>query len=274
MMPAAIIDTHCHLDVSEFDADRDAVMARALLAGVSDIVVPAIRRASWNALLDFCASRSCLHPALGLHPVYLVEHRDEDIPALDAALAARRPVAVGEIGLDYYLRDLDRKRQRALCGAQLDLAVRHDLPVILHVRKAHDDMLAMLRERSVTGGIVHAFNGSEQHGLKYAELGFALGFGGMLTFERSRKLRNLAAALPLNALVLETDAPDMTPAAHRGRRNSPEYLPECLAALAEVRGMPVEEVARATSDNAIAALNLQRATKPSPGGEGAAGNAR
>lgn len=256
MSPPALIDTHCHLDVAAFDPDRDEVIRRARAAGVTGIVVPAIRRATWHALVALCAARDDLHPALGLHPVYLAEHGDEDVVELDVQLGTHRPVAVGEIGLDYFLRDLDRARQRTLCAAQLALAARHRLPVILHVRKAHDDMLALLREYRVPGGIAHAFNGSEQQARHYIELGFALGFGGMLTFERSRKLRGLAANLPIESIVLETDSPDMPPVAHRGGRNSPEYLPECLAALAEVRRLPADDVAKITSNNAIAALGL------------------
>jgi TatD DNase family protein len=256
MSAAAIIDTHCHLDVAEFDADRDAVIERARKAGVSDIVVPAIRRDTWTELLDFCDTKTFLHPALGMHPVYLKHHRDEHLEELDRLLTERRPLAVGEIGLDYFIRELDRKRQRQLCAAQFELALRHHLPVILHVRKAHDDMLALLREHGVSGGIVHAFNGSIQQGEKYIELGMCLGFGGMLTYARSRKLRTLAAKLPLDAIVLETDAPDLTPEAHRGKRNSPEFLPECLASLAEVRALPEPDVAAITSANARAVLNM------------------
>lgn len=254
MKPPAIIDTHCHIDVGDFDADRDAVIARAREAGVAAIVVPAIHREGWPALIELCRSREGLHPALGLHPVYLARHRDEDVGELERMLERHRPLAVGEIGLDFLRRDLDRDRQLALCAAQLDLAVKFDLPVILHVRKAHDEMLALLAAHNVRGGIAHAFNGSIQQGGKYAEFGFRLGFGGMLTYERSRRLRTLARELPLSSIVLETDAPDMAPASHHGERNSPEYLPECLAALAAVRDLPAAEVARQTSANARAAL--------------------
>lgn len=256
MSVATIIDTHCHLDVTEFDADRDTVIERARNAGVTDIVVPAIRRDTWVELIDLCAGHPFLHPALGMHPVYLEHHRDKHLVELDRLLTERRPLAVGEIGLDYFIRDLDRARQRQLCAAQFELAQRHHLPVILHVRKAHDDMLTLLRELPVIGGIVHAFNGSIQQGEKYIELGMCLGFGGMLTYTRSRKLRALAVALPLEAVVLETDAPDMTPEAYRGMRNSPEFLPECLASLAALRALPEHDIAAITSANARAVLRM------------------
>jgi TatD DNase family protein len=165
-------------------------------------------------------------------------------------------VAVGEIGLDYFVADLDRDRQRGFFSAQLAIARDADLPVLLHVRKAHDQVLAALKLGDVRGGIAHAFNGSLPQARQYIDLGFKLGFGGMLTYERSRKLRALAHALPLSAIVLETDAPDMTVARHRGGRNSPEYLPDCLTALAEVRAEDPREVAAQTTRNAREVLRL------------------
>lgn len=251
-----LIDTHCHLDVAEFDADRAAVLARARAAGVDAIVVPGVQAATWEGLWAFCAGDPGLYPALGLHPVYLDTHTADDLQALQTWLAGRRPVAIGEIGLDYHVPGLDRARQQRLFEAQLAIARAAGLPVILHVRKAHDAVLGALKRVRVRGGICHAFNGSLQQAGQYLDLGFRLGFGGMLTFERSRRLRALAQALPAEALVLETDAPDMTVAQHHGERNSPEYLPYCLAALAAVRGEPEESVATVTTANARAALGL------------------
>jgi TatD DNase family protein len=251
-----LVDTHCHLDVEEFDADRDAVIARAQTAGVRQMVIPAVDAAHWDGLLALCHRRPGLYPALGMHPVYLPRHRREHLHALAAALTAERPVAVGEIGLDFYIADADREAQRALFAAQLDIAGEAALPVILHVRKAHDDVLAMLAKHPVKGGIVHAFNGSLQQAERYLQLGFKFGFGGMLTYARSRRIRALARELPIEAIVLETDAPDMTVASHHGERNSPEYLPECLQALAEVRAENPGRLARQCTDNARDVLNL------------------
>jgi TatD DNase family protein len=251
-----LIDTHCHLDISEFDADRDAVIERARAAGVVQMVVPAVDAAHWDGLIALCATRSCLYPALGLHPVYWRSHTREHLTALVEALESWRPVAVGEIGLDYYIAGADRDIQRHLFAAQLDIAADAGLPVLLHVRKAHDDVLGMLKRHRVRGGIAHAFNGSLQQAYKYLELGFRLGFGGMLTYPRSRRIRALAQALPPEAIVLETDAPDMTVASHHGQRNSPEYLPECLAALAEVRDEAPQALARQTTANARDVLGL------------------
>ncbi len=251
-----LIDTHCHLDCPEFDPDRAAVLARTRAAGVVQLMIPAIHRAGWPGLLALCETDADLHPALGLHPVYLDQHRDADLPALERAIADKRPLAVGEIGLDYFVPDLDRDRQQALFEAQLAIARSAGLPVLLHVRKAHEQVLAALKRCPVRGGIAHAFSGGIAEARRYLDLGFALGFGGMLTFERSTRLRALAAVLPVEAIVLETDAPDLTVAAHRGERNSPQYLPDVLAALAQVRGKPPDWLAERTSATARSVLGL------------------
>jgi TatD DNase family protein len=251
-----LFDTHCHLDVAEFAADRDAVLARTRAAGVARLLVPAVDAPGWGALLALCRSEPGLYPALGLHPVYLEQHGEGALAALECTLAAARPTAVGEIGLDYHVAALDRARQQALFEAQLTIARDADLPVVLHVRKAHDAVLAALRRIRVPGGIAHAFNGSLEQARQYLALGFRLGFGGMLTYERSRRLRHLARELPLEAIVLETDAPDLPGARHRGERNSPEYLPEVLAALADVRCEDPAFLAERTTRNALEVLRL------------------
>jgi len=252
-----LIDTHCHLDVAAFDEDRDRVLNRARQAGVTRIVVPGIAAAGWERLLALCTGEKGLYPALGLHPLFLDRHRPADLPALATAIARHAPVAVGEIGLDFYPPDVDREGQTALFEAQLRIARESSLPVLLHVRKAHDETLKLLRRfRLPRGGICHAFNGSLQQARQYIDLGFKLGFGGMLTHERSHKLHRLARELPLEALVLETDAPDMPPASHRGQRNSPEYLPEVLQTLARLRVQDATEIAAQTTANAIDLLEL------------------
>jgi TatD DNase family protein len=251
-----LIDTHCHLDIEVFDADRDQVLAHCRKAGIRRIVVPGITAHGWDRLEIVCDTAPELFPALGLHPVFLEQHSAGDMAILETRLRQRRPLAVGEIGLDFYLRKLDRGRQQALFEAQLGVARTAGLPVILHVRKAHDEVLASLRRIRVSGGICHAFNGSLQQAERYLELNFKLGFGGMLTYPRSHKLHRLAAALPIDALVLETDAPDMTVARHRGQRNSPEYLPEILQTLAEVRGENVEYLTMCTTANTEAVFSF------------------
>ena len=253
-----LIDTHAHIDIPAFDADRDAVLARCQQSGITRIVVPGITATAWDKLRETCYASPLLFASYGLHPVYLVQHGVNDVQALDEYIARHRPIAVGEIGLDYFLPELDRDHQRALFEAQLSVAANAGLPVLLHVRKAHDAVLTALRKTPVTGGICRAFNGSLQQAQQYLDLGFKLGFGGMLTFERSHKLHRLAQQLPLEAIVLETDAPDMTVASHHGQRNSPEYLPECLQALADLRAEDVTDIAAQTTANAEAVLDFSR----------------
>ena len=252
-----LIDTHCHLDVRAFDADRDAVLARARTAGVAAQVVPAVDAEGMAGLLALCAREAGLFPALGLHPIYLEHHSDADLTMLERLVGEHHPVAIGEIGLDYYVEGVDRAGQQRLFEAQLTIARDAGLPVLLHIRKAYDEVSATLRRVGFQhGGIAHAFGGSLEQAKRFMDLGFKLGFGGTVTYPASKRIRRLAAALPLEALVLETDAPDLAVAAHRGERNSPEYLPQVLAALAEVRAQPAVEIAAATTATATGLLRL------------------
>lgn len=251
-----LIDTHCHIDDHSFDVDRERVLSRCHELGVTRMVVPAVDAEGWEPLLQLCSSHDGLYPALGLHPVFFRRHTLEQLDLLADMVDLYPPVAIGEIGLDYYIDDPEPEHQELLFRRQLKIAQEHNLPVLIHCRKAHDRVLAMLHETPPCGGIVHAFNGSEQQARQYLDLGFKLGFGGMLTYERSTRLRKLACALPREALVLETDAPDMTVASHHGERNSPEYLPQCLEALAQVRGEDIEELATQTTLNALEVLRL------------------
>ncbi|MDR2030917.1 MAG: TatD family hydrolase [Azoarcus sp.] len=245
-----LIDTHLHLDATEFDADRAAVLARARARGVAGFVVPAVERAGFGKVLALAAAEPDVFPALGIHPLHTARATDDDLATLDDWLGRGRCVAVGEIGLDHYAPGFDAARQRAFFIAQLELARRHGLPVILHVRRAQDAVLAALRRTDVAGGIAHAFNGSPQQARAFIDLGFRLGFGGAMTFAGSRRIRRLAAELPLEAIVLETDAPDMPPAWGGGRRNEPENLRRYAEIIAALRGLPLAEILRATGENA------------------------
>jgi TatD DNase family protein len=251
-----LFDTHCHLDVEAFQSDREQVLNAARAAGVRRLLVPAIKLAGWQHLWNFCKADSHLYPAIGLHPVLLNEHKNEDVATLDDFVTRYRPVAIGEIGLDYFVKELDRERQQQLLDAQLTVAEKHRLPVVLHVRKAHDPMLQTLKRYALIGGTCHAFNGSLQQAHQYIGMGFKLGFGGMLTYPNANKLHALARELPMESIVLETDAPDMTGAAHRYQRNSPAYLPEACEMLARLRDMTPEQVAEQTTANACECFDL------------------
>lgn len=266
------IDTHCHLDAAEFDADRDAVREAARLAGVARCVIPAVQRAHWADVAQLAERHGDAY-ALGIHPLYVPQAQEADLLVLDQALRERagdpRLVAVGEIGLDFFVPALCtpemRERQWLFYTAQLQLAQQHGLPVILHVRRSADLLLKGLRQCPVTSGIAHAFNGSAQQAQAFVDMGFALGFGGTLTFERALQLRRLACVLPLSAIVLETDAPDIPPhwlyqtAEQRAQgvpqgRNSPAELPRIAQVLADVRGLSLHDLAAATTGNALRVL--------------------
>ena len=262
------IDTHCHLDAAEFNADRDAVRAAAHTAGVAHIVIPAVQRSHWQEVIEL-AHRHGDSYALGIHPLYTPGAQEGDIEALRQLLKEQRDdlhlVAVGEIGLDFFVPGLSAERQIWFYEQQIKLAREFELPVILHVRKSSDRLLKTLRQHKVVGGIAHAFNGSEQQAQAFIDLGFKLGFGGAVTYDRALKLREMAASLPLNALVMETDAPDIPPhwlyttAEQRAAgvpqgRNSSAQLPRIAEVVAQLRGISLEQLASATGTNARAAL--------------------
>ena len=269
------IDTHCHLDASEFASDVQAVRARARAAGVAHCVLPAVCATNFDRVRELAHETGDSY-ALGIHPMYVAQSLDSDLATLDEALHQYRAdtqlVAVGEIGLDFFVPELCvsplRERQQYFYTEQLKLARKHDLPVLLHVRRSVDQVLKGLRDTAggtAWSGIAHAFNGSEQQAQAFMALGLKLGFGGALTYERALQLRRLAVNLPLDSLVLETDAPDMPPhwlyrsAAERAdglaqARNEPCELPRIGAELARLRGIDAPELARATSANAQTAL--------------------
>lgn len=251
-----LIDTHCHLDAAEFDADRDGVVARSRAAGVGRIIIPAVEQANFNAVLQTCIRYPECSPALGMHPMYIGMHRPEHLQALRVAIKQYKPVAVGEIGLDFFVPDIDPVAQEFYFVEQLKIAKEFDLPVLLHIRKANDQVLKQLRRYKLKGGIAHAFNGSPQQADEFIKLDFKLGFGGAMTYPRALNLRRLAADLPLEAIVLETDAPDIPPLFAHKQRNSPEYLAQIAAVLAELRGLSLQQVVEATSINAAKILGL------------------
>lgn len=265
-----LIDTHCHLDAAEFDADRPQVIRRAQQAGVRSIVIPAVRRDNFQTVRDLAASLPGGAYALGIHPLYIPQADEADLALLEDRLQAWRDdphlVAIGEIGLDFFVPEIStpalRARQEWFYTRQLDLAQRFGLPVLLHVRKSQDMLLKHLRRRPQIGGIAHAFNGSFQQAEQFLELGFALGIGGAMTFDRALQIRRLAAQLPATALVLETDAPDIPPAwlgrdaegRRQPARNEPAEIARIAQELAALRSESQNEVIARCARNAVRVL--------------------
>ncbi len=251
-----IIDTHCHLDFSVFDADREDVIQRAQKAGVLAMLIPGVKASAWSNIKQLCHSHKGLYPAYGLHPMFVYEHQQGDIDQLAQWIELENPRAIGEIGLDLYHKNSSLQQQQPLFEQQLEIAKQYDLPVLLHVRKAHEQVLKLLKKYQINQGIVHAFSGSIEQANQYTQQGFKLGIGGMVTYERSSKLHKLIKDIPLDCLVLETDAPDMSGAAHHGQRNSPEYLPEVVQRIADLKMISVNEVCSLTTATACNTLNL------------------
>lgn len=245
-----LIDSHCHLDASEFDADRAAVIARAQAAGVMQQVVPAITAASWPGLREACALAPGLHPAYGLHPIFLDQHRPEHLELLAEWIARERPCAIGECGLDFFLDGLDAQTQRHYFDGQLQLAKRFDLPLIVHARRAVEEVIARIKAVGGIRGVVHSFAGDPEQAQQLWKLDFMIGLGGPVTYPRANRLRGLAAQMPLQHLLLETDAPDQPDAEIRGQRNEPARLRTVLDCIAQLRGEPAEAIAAQTSANA------------------------
>jgi len=285
-----LIDSHCHLDAAEFGGRQDELLCSARAAGVTRIVVPSVDAASFSAVRELCIKSPACAPAYGIHPMFTDDATEDDLTTLRCYLRDHQPVALGEIGLDFFVEHYDQARQEYFFVEQLKLAREYELPVLLHTRRALDTVLKHLRQNKVrsgpastgsgqastelrtgpastrlrTGpstrlrtGIAHAFSGSRQQADELIKLGFKLGFGGAMTYDRATRIRELAATLPLESIVLETDAPDMAPAfVERGQPNKPEYLPRIAQTLAELRGISLDEVARITTQNVLSALPL------------------
>ncbi|WP_244815697.1 TatD family hydrolase [Caballeronia sp. Lep1P3] len=252
------IDTHCHLDASEFDADRDAVARAALDSAVERIVIPGVERSNFETVRALAHRIEGGAYALGIHPLFTPRATEDDLRVLRAQIAASMDdplfVGIGEIGLDYFVPTLDDARQQFFYDAQVKLAREFDLPVICHVRKSQDKVLKGLRVNGIRCGIAHAFNGSFQQAEAFIAQGMRLGFGGNLTFERARQIRRLATELPLDAIVLETDAPDIAPAWRYKGRNTPDQVPGIAKVLAQLRGIDEPALSIGTTANAHAAL--------------------
>lgn len=255
-----LVDTHCHLDAPEFDADRDEMVAAAARENIGIIVVPGVERGNLDLVCELADRHESCALALGIHPLFVDGAGPEDLDYLAELVEQRMrsdnpPVAIGEIGLDFFIEGYDRERQEYFYSEQLKLARRFGLPVILHVRRSVDHILKHLRRIEVAGGIAHAYNGSRQQADQLVARDFKLGFGGAMTYPRSLHIRELARTLPEEAIVLETDAPDIPPEwlGHHGR-NRPDQLPKIAAVMAELRQVETAEVIEFTTQNAFTAL--------------------
>ena len=240
MINTQLIDSHCHLDFPEFNEDRETILAQCPVQHINSIIVPGVCQKHWQRLLSLCEQHQMLYPALGLHPCFMSEHQADDLLKLEKACRQHSLLAIGEIGLDFFIlkkhpqADELKKQQLILFREQLKLARQFQLPVLIHARKSHAEVLRQLKAIQPLSGIIHAFSGSYEQALEYLELGFKLGFGGAYTYPNASRLRTLVSKLPLDAWVLETDAPDMSPIQHHGQRNSPLYLPEIAQVFIEL----------------------------------------
>ncbi|WP_369916411.1 TatD family hydrolase [Xanthomonas sp. NCPPB 3005] len=257
-----LIDSHCHLDAAEFDGDRAAVVARAQAAGIVAQVLPAVTAASWPKLREVCAMADGLYPAYGLHPLFLDQHRPEHLPLLGEWIERERPCAIGECGLDFFVEGLDEAEQQRYFAGQLQLARAFDLPVVVHARRAVDAVILAIRKVGRLRGVVHSFAGSPEQARQLQSLDFLIGLGGPVTYARAQRLRRLAAELPLQQLLLETDAPDQPDASIRGERNEPARLRTVLDTIAALRGQPAAEIAEQTTRNAQQLFGLDARAEP------------
>ncbi len=251
-----LADSHVHLDATAFADDRDAVIARAREVGVNSLVVPAVDAASWPAIRALAEANARVFPAFGLHPMYLAQHRPEHVDELTVWLARGDAVAVGEIGLDFHVDGLDRQLQRDYFLKQLALAQSFELPVIMHARGALEEVIQTLRRMPGLRGVVHSFSGSEQQAQQLWQMGFHIGIGGPITYDRAQRLRRIVATMPLELLLLESDAPDQPDAAHRGQRNEPSRIVNVLQCIATLRNQSEDAIAAATTANTRRLFNI------------------
>ncbi len=252
-----LFDSHCHLDFEAFDGNRENLVDKSRKEGISGILIPAVTKERWRLVRQLAARYPGIYSALGLHPMFMDEHQDRHLRDLEMALSIKPVWAVGEIGLDHYDKGADRAAQYQLFKAQVAIAGNARLPLILHVRKAHEEVLRLLRHnRFEFGGIIHAFNGSAEQASRYRDLGFKFGFGGAITYPRAVKLRTLVGDLPLTDIVLETDAPDMPPISCEKGKNTPLHLFDNFRTLCELREEPPHEIARQTTANVREVLNI------------------
>ena len=238
-----LIDTHCHLDDDRFDVDRAEMIARARSSGVRQIVIPATTAERWSKVKQITQQFPDVYAAYGLHPMFMLEHQQSHLNELDSWLDQKKVVAVGECGLDFFQGNQDQQNQLEFYRAQLDIAQNHRLPVIIHARKSLDLILREIRRHTALRGVIHSFSGSLQQAQQLFDLGFKLGIAATISYERANKLRQIVRDIDIDALVIESDAPDQPGQQHRGERNEPTYIWQHLSVMAELRGVEKDTLA-------------------------------
>ena len=251
-----IIDSHCHLDFEQFDTDRDQVVQSALQAGVKKIIVPGITADGWQNQAELCDLYPCLYPAYGLHPYFLSQHEPQHLDLLSDWLDQHNSIGIGECGLDFYLTDLDRQLQEFFFYGQLDMAIEKQLPVIIHARKSTEQVIHAIKQRPGLRGMIHSYSGSYQQAAQLIELGFYISLGCVITHSNASRMHKLASQLPLDALLIETDAPDQPGSLHRGQRNEPAFITEVIDSLVAIKQLSRNDIIQSTTANAEKLFDL------------------
>ena len=251
-----IIDSHCHIDFSEFDNDRTQVLQRASASGIEKIIVPGVMKNTWQRISTYCEEFSMLFPCYGLHPYFIKEHQKSHIRDLQNWLNSSNSIAVGECGLDFFLKHLDRDLQIFYFEQQLDIAIEFKLPVVIHARKSTEAVINSIKKRHSLRGMIHSFSGSYEQAMQLIDMGFYLSFGGPITYEKSTRLRSLVQKLPLNSILVETDAPDQPVATTSDRRNEPSFIIDVIQSIADLKNVSTDIISETTSKNTLNLFNI------------------
>ncbi len=257
---AKIIDTHIHFDDDRFDHDRDDVYAKAVAAGVTEMIIPATTQARWSKIVSISKQYNNVFATAGLHPAYIDQHTNQHLDLLEAALQTTDCVAVGECGLDKFIKDTNYKKQHRFFVAQIELAARFKLPLIIHARKAVEDVTLTVKSATAnTTGVIHSYNGSLQQAQQLIDLGYLLSFGGAITYDRAHRLKKLIKSLPISAMMIETDAPDQPGQSRSGQRNEPAYITEVVQQISAIKDISPSSVIEASNANARQLFKLPEA---------------
>ncbi len=251
-----IIDSHCHIDFSDFDNDRAQVLHRAEKVGIKKIIIPGVIQSTWHKIKSCCEEHTILYPSYGLHPYFIEQHQTQHLDDLKTWINANKTIAIGECGLDFFLKNLDIETQTYYFAGQLDMALEFNLPVIIHARKSTEAVIKEIKKRPGLRGMIHSYSGSYEQAMQLIKLGFYLSFGGSVTYEKSTRLRTLVKKLPLDFLLVETDAPDQPVASAKNHRNEPSFIIEVIHHIAELHQTSSENIAHISTNNALQLFNL------------------